>query len=182
MLRIFYQFIFWILGWKIEGGFPPELKKYLIAVAPHTSNWDFVIGVMARSIVHIEKAKFLGKDALFRPPFGWIFRWFGGYPVNRSGNHDVTEQVAKYFAEHEEFVLAMAPEGTRKKVTKLRTGFYYIAKKANVPIIPCGFDFSVKKIVISHPFYPTDDIDADMAQLLAFYRTIKGKNREFGID
>lgn len=180
MFRPLYRIIFWITGWRIEGNFP-NLKKYIAAVAPHTSNWDFVIGIMARSLLHLEKAKFLGKDSLFKPPFGWFFRWLGGYPVDRSKKSDMTEQVAGYFHSHDEFILAMAPEGTRKKVEKLRTGFYFIAKKANVPIVPCGFDFEKKKVIIGQPMYPTDDIDQDFALLMNFYRGIQGKNPELGI-
>jgi 1-acyl-sn-glycerol-3-phosphate acyltransferase len=180
MFRPLYRIIFWITGWRIEGTFP-NLKKYIAAVAPHTSNWDFVIGIMARSLLHLEKAKFLGKDSLFKPPFGWFFRWLGGYPVDRSKKSDMTKQVAGYFHSHDEFILAMAPEGTRKKVEKLRTGFYFIAKKANVPIVPCGFDFEKKKVIIGQPMYPTSNIDQDFALLMDFYRGIKGKNPEFGI-
>ncbi|MFM7857838.1 MAG: lysophospholipid acyltransferase family protein [Flammeovirgaceae bacterium] len=180
MFRPIYRFIFWMTGWKIEGQFP-NLKKYIVAVAPHTSNWDFVVGVMARSLLHLEKAKFLGKDSLFTPPFGWFFRWLGGYPVDRSKKNDTTEQVAAYFHSHHEFVLAVAPEGTRKKVEKLRTGFYYIAKKATVPIVPCGFDFTRKKIIIGQPLYPTESIEHDFSILLNFYRSIKGKNPELGV-
>jgi len=81
MFRPFYLLIFKWMGWSVEGLFPRDLKKYIVSVAPHTSNWDFVIGVMARSIVGIQRAKFLGKSALFKPPYGWFFKWLGGYPV-----------------------------------------------------------------------------------------------------
>jgi 1-acyl-sn-glycerol-3-phosphate acyltransferase len=182
MLGLLYKFIFKLMGWKTAGSFPTDIKKFIVAMAPHTSNWDFVIGVLARSVLHLQKAKFLGKDSLFKPPFGWLFRAMGGYPVNRSTSHDVVEQVAAIFDSHDEFYLGLAPEGTRKKVEKLRTGFYYIAKKANVPIIPVGFDFSTKTVVVSKPFYPTDNFDGDMNFLLDFYRKIKGRNPELGIQ
>jgi len=182
MLRPLYSLIFKLIGWKIEGSFPPDLKKYIIAVAPHTSNWDFVIGVMARSILRIKRARFLGKSALFKPAYGWFFRSLGGHPVDRTKNQDMVQQVVDIFNRHDTFILALAPEGTRKKVTKLKTGFYYIAREAKVPIIPCGFDFSRKRIVIGTPFYPTQDFEKDMDALLSFYRTIKGKNPEAGID
>lgn len=182
MLRPLYSLIFKLIGWKIEGSFPPGLKKYIIAVAPHTSNWDFVIGVMARSILRIKRARFLGKSALFKPAYGWFFRALGGHPVDRTKNQDMVQQVVDIFNEHDTFILALAPEGTRKKVTKLKTGFYYIAREAKVPIIPCGFDFSRKRIVIDTPFYPTEDFEKDMNTLMSFYRTIKGKNPEAGID
>jgi 1-acyl-sn-glycerol-3-phosphate acyltransferase len=119
--------------------------------------------------------------AASKPPFGWLFRALGGYPVDRSHRHDRVEQVASIFACHDKFILALAPEGTRKKVDKLRTGFYYIAKKASVPIIPVGFDYSKKTVIVGKPFYPTDDFDRDMNQLLEFYRKAKGKNPELGI-
>lgn len=181
MLRPFYLLIFKLLGWKIVGEFPRHLKKFIIAVAPHTSNWDFPVGVMARSVLRIKDAQFLGKASLFKPPFGWIFRALGGYPVDRSSRHDVVQQAVDIFNAHENFVLALAPEGTRKKVDKLRTGFYYIAKGANVPIVPVGFDFSTKRVIIGSPLTPSDNFDRDMETLLAFYRTIKGKNPELGL-
>jgi 1-acyl-sn-glycerol-3-phosphate acyltransferase len=94
----------------------------------------------------------------------------------------MVDQVAKLFNSHDEFILAMAPEGTRKKVEKFRTGFYYIAKKANVPIIPVGFDFAKKEVVLGQPLYTTDSIDADLEVLYAFYRGVTGRNPELGIS
>jgi 1-acyl-sn-glycerol-3-phosphate acyltransferase len=181
-MRPIYILLFKLMGWKIDGSFPQELKKYIIAVAPHTSNWDFVIGVMARSILRLQRGRFLGKDSLFKPPFGWFFRWMGGYPVDRSGKQDMVQQVVDIFNTHDEFILALAPEGTRKKVVKLRTGFYFIAKGANIPIIPVGFDFSKKRVVISEPLYPSLNQELDFKVLHEFYRTIRGKNPELGID
>jgi hypothetical protein len=105
----------------------------------------------------------------------------GGTPVDRSGSHDVVEQVIKIFNTHNEFILALAPEGTRRKVQKLRTGFYYIAKGAGVPIVPTGFDFEKKQIIIGDPLFTSDNFDQDMEQLLAFYQPIKGKIPELGL-
>lgn len=181
MLRPLYLFLFNLFGWKINGSFPIELKKYIIAVAPHTSNWDFPVGLAARSILKIQKARFLGKSQLFKPAYGWFFRALGGYPVERSTSHDLVDQVVKIFNSHEEFILALAPEGTRKKVDKFKTGFYYIAKKANVPIIPIGFDFGKKEVVLGQPLYPSDSIESDFEKLYSFYRSIKGRNPELGI-
>jgi len=181
MLRPLYLLLFKILGWKTVGNMP-DLPKFIIAVAPHTSNWDFPVGLAARSILRIRNARFLGKSQLFKPPFGWFFRWLGGYPVDRSSSHDMVDQVVKIFDNHEKFILAIAPEGTRKKVGKLRTGFYYIAKGAKAPIVPVGFDFARKAVIISDPFYPTDNVEKDMETLMAFYRSITGKNPEWGLD
>jgi 1-acyl-sn-glycerol-3-phosphate acyltransferase len=169
------------MGWKTQGDVPRNINKYIVAVAPHTSNWDFVIGILARSVLNIQAAKFIGKDSLFRPPFGWFFRTVGGYPVDRSGHKDMTDQIAHIFQQNEKFILGLAPEGTRKKVDKLRTGFYYIAKKAKVPIVPVGFDFATKTVVVEKPFYPTDDFEQDMDYLTRLYLQIKGRNPELGI-
>lgn len=159
---------------------PAGVNKFIIAVAPHTSNWDFPVGLAARSVLRIENAQFLGKSQLFGPPFGWFFRMLGGHPVDRSSSHDMVEQVVRIFDRHEHFILAMAPEGTRKKVSKLRTGFYFIAKGAQVPIVPVGFDFAKKEVVVHEPIFPTD-MEKDMEAILAFYKTIQAKNPELGL-
>ncbi len=170
---------FRIFGWKINGQLPDE-KKYICAVAPHTSNWDFIVGVAARSILRIHNAKFLGKSQLFKKPYGWLFRYIGGIPVHRDKNHDMVEQVASIARNSKEFILAIAPEGTRKKVTKLKSGFWYIAKAAGIPIVPVGFDFEKKEVVVGPGIFPTE-IDHDMNTLITFYRRIQGRNPESGL-
>ncbi|MEJ0054382.1 MAG: lysophospholipid acyltransferase family protein [Bacteroidota bacterium] len=182
MLRPFYLLVFKVLGWKVRGEMPLSEKKFIIAIAPHTSNWDFLVGVAARSILRIYKAQFLGKSQLFKPPFGWFFRMLGGHPVERTTSQDMVEQVVRIFNRYDKFMLAMAPEGTRRKVEKLRTGFYYIAKGAHVPIVPVGFDFRKKEVVVAAPIYPTDDLTSDLEKITAFYRTITGRNPELGIS
>lgn len=181
MLRPLYILLFRIFGWKITGTLPANVKKYVIAIAPHTSNWDFVVGMAARSILRIQRAKFLGKSELFKPPFDWFFRSLGGHPVKRTTSEDMVSQVVDIFNRYDEFVLAMAPEGTRRKVDKLRSGFYYIAKGAHVPIVPVGFDFAKREIIIEKPLYPTDSFENDMDRIMSFYRSITGKNSSLGI-
>jgi 1-acyl-sn-glycerol-3-phosphate acyltransferase len=181
MLRALYQFLFRIFGWKVNGRFPPGVKKYVIAIAPHTSNWDFLVGLAARSILNITDAKFMAKSQLFKPPFGWIFRALGGYPVERSTSHDMVTQVVTIVNSHDNFILAIAPEGTRKKVAKLKTGFYYISKGANIPIIPVGFDYEKKQVIVGEPLYP-HDIDEDFQTLYQFYKKIKGRNPALGLN
>ncbi len=181
MFRPFYLLIFKILGWKVTGEMPHD-KKFIIAVAPHTSNWDFLVGIAARSLLRIHKAQFLGKSQLFKPPFGWFFRMLGGHPVERTTSHDMVEQVVKIFNRYDSFILAMAPEGTRQKVEKLRTGFYYIAKGAHVPIVPVGFDFKNKAVIVADPLYPSDDLASDLEKIMMFYRTITGRNPELGLS
>jgi 1-acyl-sn-glycerol-3-phosphate acyltransferase len=169
------------MGWKSKGVFPYQLKKYVVIVAPHTSAWDFVIGVLFRKALRLEKAKYLGKMELFKPPFGFLFRWLGGYPVDRSHNKNMVDEVVKIFIAHDEFGIALSPEGTRTKVDKLRTGFYNIAKQANVPIVMVGLDFKHKQVVLSEPFNTTENQDADFEHILEFFRPIKGKYPEKGL-
>lgn len=176
LLRLMFR----VSGWKIIG-VVPDLKKFVVAVAPHTSWWDFLIGIMARSTMRITGAKFLGKKELFDGPFGWFFRWMGGVGVDRFSSHDVVSQVVDEINRHEYFILGLAPEGTRKKVEKLRTGFYYIAKGAGIPILPVGFDFPTKTVVIGDLLYPGGNIDADMEVLMTFFRKIRGKKPELGL-
>jgi len=173
MSDFLYKFFFTLFGWKIEGEMPP-LKKYIIIVAPHTSNWDFMIGLCARSILHFD-AKYLGKKELFRFPFGALFRWLGGVPVDRSKHVNMVDAVADLFSSHENFIVAIAPEGTRKYVPQWKTGFYFMALKSNVPIVMASFDYSRKTVFVSKPFYPTGNLASDMTLILDFYRDKQGR-------
>lgn len=170
-----------LLGWRVEGFNPRQLDKYIIIVIPHTSNWDFPLGLLVRNAWELNEVKFLAKDSLFKPPLGWLFRWLGGYPVDRSKRHNYVDAVADIFDRHERFAITIAPEGTRSKVDRLRTGFYYIALKAKVPIIMAKFDFGNKVVTFSEPFWPTGDKEADFARIREFYKDAKGKNPELGI-
>lgn len=149
-------------------------------VAPHTSNWDFLVGLAARSILKIN-TRYLGKKELFRFPFGILFRYLGGYPVDRSKSANMVEEVANIFKRYEEFSICIAPEGTRSKTDKLKTGFYHIAVRLNIPILMVGFDYQTKEVRIHQPFFPSGHIEADMPEILDFFRTIKGKYPEKGI-
>ncbi len=163
-VRYIFKLIFKLAGWKIIGGVPADQKKYIIIAAPHTSNWDFIIGVMVRSIVGF-KSKFLGKKSLFRVPYGWFFRWLGGYPVDRSQRTKLVDQVIEIFNQHAEFVIAIAPEGTRQNVNQWKTGFYYIAHGAGIPIVRAKIDIMQKEVRFFEPFWPTGDIDIDMPKI-----------------
>lgn len=182
MLRQLCKCILTIAGWKAGNQFPYELKKYIVIVGPHTSNWDFVIGVLFRKALRLEKARYLGKKELFDPPFGFLFRWLGGYPVDRSKNKNMVEEVVKVFNEHDQFGIALSPEGTRTRVDKLRTGFYNIAKGANVPIVMVGLDYANKRVTFSEPFRPTDNQEGDFEHILKFFRPIQGKFPEKGLS
>jgi 1-acyl-sn-glycerol-3-phosphate acyltransferase len=160
--------------------FPHHLKKAVVIVAPHTYWKDFLIGIAFRSVLKIKHAKYLGKAELFKGPFGFLFRCLGGTPVDRFSKHGVVEQVVEKYNNAENLVIALSPEGTRKKVDKLRTGFYYIAKKANVPIVMAGLDYSKKELSVSEPFYTTDDEAADFRKIVKFFAPIKGYYPEQG--
>ncbi len=161
-------------GWTAVGALPRPHKFVLIA-APHTSNWDFPNFLGLTKDLGVE-AHFMGKDSLFRWPMGGFMRDVGGIPVDRSSRHDMVQQMADEFARREEFVLTVAPEGTRGAVTRWRTGFYRIAEAAKVPIV-CGFaDYERHVGGFGPMFTPTGDYDADMAPVFEFYRTIKGRH------
>jgi 1-acyl-sn-glycerol-3-phosphate acyltransferase len=181
MLRLFWRLWWKFNGWKLKGNFPYHLKKMVLIVAPHTSWKDVIVGFAAREQLKIRKAKFLGKKELFDGPFGWLFRGLGGVPVDRFSSHGAVEQVVELFNKNDEFIVAMSPEGTRKKVDKLRTGFYHIAKQANVPIEMVAFDFSKKEVISAEPYYPTNDEDADFKHIIDFFAPIKGAKPELGL-
>lgn len=167
---VFYK----ILGWKLENNFDPTIKKCVFIVAPHTSSYDFLIGILVRKLMGIQ-INFVGKKELFKPPFGWYFRMVGGAPIDRSGKKNKVEAIAKIFQEKEIFRLGMSPEGTREKTNSWRTGFYYIALSAQVPIVMVSFDYGTKKLKISTAFTPTGDFDKDYAKILQYYEGVEGK-------
>lgn len=169
-----------ILGWRIINEIPPSLKKYVVAAAPHTSWKDLPLGLLVRTAMDRD-IYYLGKKELFDGPFGFLFRWTGGKPVDRKHKSGVVDQVAKLFSDNEEFAIALAPEGTRRKVEDLRTGFYYIAKAAAVPIIPCLLDYEHKTVHFLKPFYPTDDTEKDLDTIWSYYKGVKGAKPEKGI-
>ncbi|MBV1923144.1 MAG: 1-acyl-sn-glycerol-3-phosphate acyltransferase [Flavobacteriaceae bacterium] len=173
-----YKFIFHkLLGWKIEGDLHQDLKKSLIIVVPHTSWHDFYVGVFTRKLSGTQ-INFVGKKELFTWPFGYYFRWMGGAALDRSKNQNKVDAIAKIFNENKEFRLAMAPEGTRKKVDAWRTGYYYIAQKANIPLVPVAFDWEHKTVRIFDKFDITNDIEKDTAFLRSLFKGIKGKKPE----
>ncbi|PNQ72356.1 acyltransferase [Hanstruepera neustonica] len=181
-MRWLAKFIYFkILGWKVVGNVnlsKETVKKAVLIAVPHTSWHDFYIGLLLRQVIGV-KSNFIGKKELFVGPFGWYLKAIGGAPIDRSSNHNKVEAIAKLFDEHDEFRLALAPEGTRKKVDKWRTGFYYIAKAAKVPIIMFTLDFENKQNRISEPFYPTNDMEADFDFMKQFFKDVKGKIPEY---
>jgi len=165
---------FKILGWNVDGNLSSEIKKCVIIVVPHTSWHDFYMGVFIRKIIGLE-INFIAKKELFDSSFGWYFRWMGGSPINRTSKQNKVDEVVKIFNNKEIFRLALAPEGTRKKVDSWKTGFYYIALAAQVPIICIAFDYNTKTVKIAPPFYPTGNINSDLPKLKEFYKGVLGK-------
>lgn len=179
MLSALCRFILRLFGWKVIGRYPHEIKKLVVIVIPHTSNWDFPLGPLSRRVMNA-KIKFVGKASLFKFPLGPIMRWFGGIPVDRSKNNNFVDAVVDLYRQHERLAIMLAPEGTRRKVEKLKTGFYYIAQKAGIPILLVKFDYGPKIIDYGEVFWPTGDIDADMAYLKSYYAGVKGKYPDQG--
>ena len=165
-----------LFGWRVIDHRPPGLGSAIYLVAPHTSNWDFFIGLFARSVARIE-AKYLAKKSLFDPPVGWFFRATGGYPVDRSKSMHITDQVVEYFNTVPDFSIALPPEGTRKKVEAWKTGFWRIAKKADVPLVLTSFDYKRKEVTLSEPFRLGEDMDKDIAWMTTYFAQFSGRNR-----
>lgn len=156
------------IGWKIDGTLP-NFPKMVVIVAPHTSNWDFPLGVVGLFALGV-RLTFLAKHSLFRPPTGAVMRWLGGVPVKRVVREDTVAIEVEAFNSNDRWVLALAPEGTRKFVDKWRTGFYNIAIGAGAPIIPVAFDYSTKTICIMQPFMPSGDMEREVDELRKRYR------------
>ncbi|MEM0516942.1 MULTISPECIES: 1-acyl-sn-glycerol-3-phosphate acyltransferase [Aequorivita] len=178
----FTKFIFEkVMGWKIEGTFDPLVKKAVIIVVPHTSWHDFYLGLFTRRLTKV-KINYIAKKELFVWPIGWYFRWTGGTKLDRTPGQKKVEAIAELFHKKEEFRLALSPEGTRKKVDTWKTGYYFMALAANVPIICVAFDYGRKRIVIDKPFYPTGNIEADTPKLRSFFKGVIGKNKDYSFD
>lgn len=152
-----------------------------MVVAPHTSNWDFFVGWAGRSILRMTDVKYLGKSSLFKFPQGIFFKAIGGYPVDRSKHNNMVDAVVALFNSKEDFKIAITPEGTRSKVEKWKTGFYWVAYNAKVPIVFASIDFSRKLLLMEGRFDPTGNIEADMAIIQSYYKDKKGRHPELGV-
>ena len=166
-----------VTGWKIDGELPEE-RPLVAIVAPHTSNWDFPFGFAAALQLRID-VRWMGKDSLFKPPFGGIMRWLGGMPVDRSASFGQVDQAVE-FLKQEPIILAITPEGTRSKVRKWKSGFYHIAAKAGAPILLVYFDYPTKTVGLGRLFWPTGDKAADLQEIQDYYKNFKGKRPDLG--
>ena len=177
MIKWICRLILKIWGMKVTGKYPAEIPKKLYVVYPHTSNWDFPLGILLKGAIPMD-VNYVGKDSLFRWPYGWLFRWLGGIPVDRSKRTNFVDSMVELYNKYDRLSFAIAPEGTRKRVRKFKSGFYYIALKAGIPLILVKFDFGNKEVHFSEPFYPSGDYSADLKLIIEHFRGTKGIHPE----
>ncbi len=176
LLRGFSIAFLRLTGWKIEGSLPPDGQKCVLIAAPHTSNWDLPYTLMVAFALRL-RIYWMGKEQIFKPPFRGLMMWLGGIPVQReSANNLVAASVQAIQAADGPLQLVVPPEGTRSKVRYWKTGFYYIATGAGVPIVLAYMDYERKLSGLGPVFHPSGDLEADMARIQAFYAPFKGKN------
>ncbi len=161
-----------IAGWKITGR-KPEIKKYVMIAAPHTSNWDFFFGLLM-NLYFKNEIYWMGKKQIFRMPFGWIMKWFGGIPVDRSRSNNLVSAVIDEYKKNDSLIVALSPAGSRKNSGKWKTGFYHIATGADVPISLGYIDFKTKTVGYGRMFYPSGDMEKDMVEITGFYSDKSG--------
>ena len=169
-----------LAGWRIEGALPADAGKSVLIAAPHTSNWDLPYTLMTAFVLGLHPY-WMGKASIFRAPFGPVMRWLGGIAVNREQSSNlVAASVAALKAADGPVQLIVPPEGTRSKTRHWKTGFYYIAVGAEVPILLAYMDYANKRAGLGPAFRPSGDIERDMAEIKAFYAPFRGKNwRQF---
>lgn len=176
MNKAISKFILKLMGWKIEN-ILPDVPKCVIVVAPHTSNLDFIIGKLAYTSIG-RTASFLIKKDWFFFPFNILFNSIGGIPVDRDRRTSITDKITVEFKNRDRFQLAITPEGTRKRTKRWKKGFYYIATKAEVPIVLVALDYGTKTVSFLDTFYPTGDADEDIATIRSKYNHIEAKYPE----
>ncbi|MBU8910047.1 MAG: lysophospholipid acyltransferase family protein [Desulfobacterales bacterium] len=164
------------MGWETKGKIP-DIKKFVLIAAPHSSNWDFVFFLLIvfkfKMSIH-----WMGKHTMFKWPFKWLLKRLGGIPIDRSGKSNIVQSMVEAFEKSKKLIITIAPSGTREKVMKWKTGFYHIASQAKVPIV-CGYiDYKQKIIGIGPVFNPSSDIRANMTSIKAFYAQFSGKYTE----
>ncbi len=174
LLHYIARLLMRLLGWRVEGKLP-DIPKFILIGAPHTSNWDFVLflGVIFTLRANV---RFMGKAELFRPPIGFFFRYCGGIPVERSRSTGLVDQMVQAIQGSDRFILTIAPEGTRHHVQEWKRGFYHIAKGAGIPIVTAVVDGKHKVARVGQVFQPTEDMEADMKTIQGFFKGVVGIN------
>lgn len=172
LLRGLTRFFLGLFGWRVQGQLP-DLPKFILVGAPHTTNWDFVLFLGV--VFHLRaNARFMGKAELFRSPIGWFFYWCGGVPVDRSKSQGLVDQMVKVCNQSKKFILTIAPEGTRHYVSEWKMGFYHIAKNAGIPLVMAKVDGKHKTVHVGQIFYPTENMEADIKAIKGFFSGIVG--------
>ena len=178
VLRVISIVMLKIIRWRVIGSLPEGQRKYVLIVAPHTSNWDFILFVFAVSVLRLQPSVLI-KSTLFVGPLGWFLRYCGAIPVNRTQANSLVDYIAGIYAEREEFVLIITPEGTRSANPNWKRGFHHVARKAEVPVLVVYVDSAIRTIGIEGLMEPSDDVDADINKLKQFYDSkigLKPKN------
>lgn len=164
-----------IFGWNVLGSFPKEIQKAVIIAAPHTSNWDFIIGFLAYKSLYV-KAKYLMKKEMFFFPLGFVLKKLGAIPVDRHPGNNVVEEVVNSFRNEDHFILTITPEGTRSKVEKWKDGFYRICFQAEVPLFLAKIDFKKKEVGVLREFELSTDYEDDIIKIKAHYNKQMAKH------
>lgn len=172
LLKLIATVLLKIIGWRVVGTLPSE-RKYVLIGAPHTSNWDFPLMLLAVLKIGMD-VHWLGKKSLFPPVIGSVMRWLGGIAVDRSKSNNLVEQLVDLYSERDELVVIIPPEGTRSKVQRWKSGFYHVAAGADVPILLGFVDVSRKEIGFGPLFYPTKNFEIDLPKIQEFYSTKRG--------
>lgn len=162
------RWLLWLSGWRLSGEIP-NLPRFVVIGAPHTSTWDGLLMALLWLALGID-FRWMGKHTLFRPPFGRILQWLGGIPIDRSASHGVVAATIEAFQQRRQLILIIAPEGTRRQVSRWKTGFYHIASGAGVPIVPGVIDNAGRHVALTPAIYPTGDVEADMTRILERYQ------------
>ena len=176
-LRILSKIILKIIRWRVDGSLPTDESKYVLIVAPHTSNWDFFLFVLTVSVLRLQPSVLI-KDTLFVGPLGWFLRYCGAIPVNRKQAGSLVTYISGIYAAREEFVLIITPEGTRSPNANWKRGFHHVARAAEVPILVVYVDSAVRTIGIEGLMDPSEDVDGDIQKLKTFFDGKKGLKPE----
>ena len=163
-----------ILGWTVVGQLPKK-SKFIAAVAPHTSNWDFVVAIAVMLSMNL-RIRFMGKKAIFIWPFKIILKSWGGIAIDRNAKNGVVEQMVAQFKKSEQLVLGIAPEGTRRKTSKWKSGFLHIAHQADVPVVPVSLDFAKKQLRFHQEVNISADIETELVKIQENYTEVCAKN------
>ena len=172
-LRVLSRIILKIIRWRVDGSLPVDQKKYVLIVAPHTSNWDFFLFVLTVSVLRLQPSVLI-KDTIFIGPLGWFLRYCGAIPVNRRQAGSLVTYISGIYEEREEFVLIITPEGTRSPNANWKRGFHHVARAAEVPILVVYVDSAVRTIGIEGLMEPSEDVDGDIQKLKTFFDGKKG--------